>query len=143
MSFIWQNIKTKLKYNFLWNFTTSRLIFHFHSLVMKQLILPIKMTSFNKNNQWKASINFIIGQLKCILADHWSFVLYDVIFYRYYKLTLLPSQRLFYLWSNWNEGTTGELGLVIISWHPVLDPFSLLGESLASGGPENKYIYLF
>ena len=32
------------------------------------------------------SIHFTINQLKYILAYHWSFVLFDVIFYRQYKL---------------------------------------------------------
>ena len=33
------------------------------------------------NKQLRHTIHFTIGQLQCILAYHWSFVLYDVIFY--------------------------------------------------------------
>ena len=33
-------------------------------------------------------IHFTIGQLQYKLAFHWSFILYDVIFYGYYKLLL-------------------------------------------------------
>ena len=36
-------------------------------------IVPIK-------NDWPA-----IGNLVCVLAYHWSIVLYDIIFFRYYK----------------------------------------------------------
>ena len=34
---------------------------------MKQLIVPIKMTSYNTNDQCYASIHFIIGKLKYLL----------------------------------------------------------------------------
>ena len=48
-----------------------------------------KMTSYNTNDQWQASIYFTIGHLKCIIVYHWSFVLYDVIFIRYHKLLFM------------------------------------------------------
>ena len=37
------------------------------------------MTSYNTNDQRQA--NFTIGQLKCIMAYHWSFVLKDTIIF--------------------------------------------------------------
>ncbi len=46
----------------------------------------IKKTSYNTNDLRYASINFTIGQLLCILAYQWSFILYDVIFIRHYKM---------------------------------------------------------
>ena len=47
------------------------------------------MMSYNISDQWQATmIYFSIGQLQFILVYHWSFVLYDVIFIRHYKLLL-------------------------------------------------------
>ena len=44
---------------------------------LKHLIVPIKMTSLNTNGLDR--LHFTIGQLICILAYYWPFVLYDVI----------------------------------------------------------------
>ena len=60
------------------------------------------MTSMNK---WPMVANKHCNwqMVKCILACHWSFVLYDVIFYRYYKLIsclclLIKIIRSFLVW---------------------------------------------
>ena len=50
---------------------SNPVLFEFDTFILKQLIVP------NKN-----CIYFTIGKFKCILAYHWSCVLYDVIFYR-------------------------------------------------------------
>ena len=47
------------------------------------------MTSNNTNDQWKTSIHFTTGKLKCILAYYCLCVMYDVILYalRYFMVT--------------------------------------------------------
>ena len=51
-------------------------------LTMKRRVLKHLIVS-NRN---EAHVQFSISQLQCILAYHWSFVLYDVIFIRHYEL---------------------------------------------------------
>ena len=58
------------------------------------------MTSYNANDQWKAGIQFTIGQLKCTLACHWSFVLYDVVFIGQYTLFFKGSKFSKTFWLN-------------------------------------------
>ena len=45
------------------------------------LFITLVPQSLNNNVFIFVHIHFTIGQYKCILAYHWSIVLYDVIFY--------------------------------------------------------------
>ena len=58
----------------------------FQILSMKQLLVPINNAVIKSNEQWVASIPCNWPMVKCILAFHWSLLLYDVIFYRHRKL---------------------------------------------------------
>ena len=63
---------------FFFNWLTS-------SLTKDKIFLSEVQFPITSNDQYQARIHFTIVQLKCILAYHWSFVFYDVIFYRHYK----------------------------------------------------------
>ena len=69
-----------------------------NSLKLKQLIVPIKNVVIQYKWPMIGQYEFLLPMVKYKLANHWSFVVYDVILYRHYKL--FPKNTLKHLYTN-------------------------------------------